>query len=179
MLSYANIKEAKADRDALQTLLRALDAPKRSLRRDDCGSWHIKGRKGHAYTWGPSGGWLLFCDAGTARRWSSIKRRLSFCKVTQDGDAEGCLRLLELPTPEQATALRRALGLRRKPTSDTVGFPSINLTSAIRGLSGAPASEKRRSGVTTHPGVPARKSRQNPHIEEPEIAQSRLRSRGR
>jgi hypothetical protein len=75
MLSYANIEEAKADREVLRNFLRALDAPKRSLRRDECGSWYIKGHKGHVYTSAPSGGWLIFCDGQSPRKWSAIKRR--------------------------------------------------------------------------------------------------------
>jgi hypothetical protein len=179
MLTYTNIKKAETDRDALRSLLRALDAPKRSLRRDECGSWQIKARKGHAYTWGPSGGWLLYCDAGTARKWSSIKRRLSFCNVTQNGDIDGCLRLFELPTPDQGTAIRKALGLRRKRTANAAGFPSINFSSDKKGVSGAPASEKRKGDITMHPDAPAQKSRQNPQIVEPEIPQSTLRGRAR
>jgi hypothetical protein len=34
--------------------------------------------------------------------------------VTQDGDDEGCLRLHRLPTPEQSTVIRDALGIRKK-----------------------------------------------------------------
>ena len=80
MLTYATIKEAEADRNVLRSLLPALDVSKRTLRRDECGAWCIRGRRGHVYTWGPSGGWLLFCDADSPRKWSAIKRRLSFCK---------------------------------------------------------------------------------------------------
>lgn len=122
MLNYANSKEAKADCDVLRGLLLALEGSKRTLRRDECGAWRILGRKGHDYTWGPSGGWLLFCDAGTCRKWSAIKRRLSFCKVTQDGDTEGCLRLFEPPTAEQAIAIRKALGLRRRRAARGASF---------------------------------------------------------
>jgi len=34
--------------------------------------------------------------------------------VTQDGDEEGCLRLLALPTPEQAALIRDVLLLRKR-----------------------------------------------------------------
>jgi hypothetical protein len=122
MLSYASLEEAEADREMQRSLLVALDASKPSLRRDECGAWRITGSKGHVYSWGPSGGWLLFCDAGTPRKWSATKRRLSFCRVTQDGDTEGCLRLLELPTAEQAIAIRKALGLRRRRKAHAAGF---------------------------------------------------------
>jgi hypothetical protein len=168
MLTYPSSKEAESDRRTLGILLRALGVSKRSVRRDQCGSWFIKGRKGHAYTWSMSGGWLLYCDAGTSRKWSSVKRRLSFCKVTQDGDTDGCLQLFELPTSDQATAIRRVLGLRRKPRAEVAGFPSINLASAKKGVSGPPASEDGKGSVRIDPEATAQKYRQNPLIDEPD-----------
>ena len=50
--------------------------------------------------------------------------RLSFCKVSQDGDMEGCLRLFELPTPEQAVLIRKAIGLKRKRAPNVGSFRS-------------------------------------------------------
>jgi hypothetical protein len=160
-------------------LLLALEVSKRTLRRDECGAWRILGRKGHAYTWGPSGGWLLFCDAGTSRKWSAIKRRLSFCKVTQDGDTEGCLRLFDLPTPERADAIRKALGLKRKRAANAGSFAGINSASANTGVSGAPASEKLKVGLADNPETSTQNFCQNPPVNEPEAAQSKFRSRGR
>jgi hypothetical protein len=179
MLNYANSKEAKADCDVLRGLLHALDVSKRTLRRDECGAWRILGRKGHAYTWGPSGGWLLFCDAGSPRKWSAIKRRLSFCKVTQDGDTEGCLRVFDLPTPEQAAVIRRALGLKHRRAANSGSFAGIKLASANRGVSGAPASDERKDRVAKHPVALEQSFSQNPPVNEPEAAQSRFRRRGR
>lgn len=124
MLSYATAEEAAADRDMQRSLLVALDASKRSLSSDECGAWRLTGRRGHIYTWGPSGGWLLYCNPGTARLWTNIKRRLSFCKITQDGYDEGCLRLDELPTLEQAVLIRMALGLKRKRAPNLGSFRS-------------------------------------------------------
>jgi hypothetical protein len=167
------------DRDVLRSFLLALDAPKRSLRRDECGAWCITGRKGHTYAWGPSGGWLLFCGAGSPRKWSLIKRRLHFCKVTQDRDTEGCLRLFDLPTPEQAAAIREALGLRRKPAANTGSFARNNLATANRGVSDAPASEKGKGGLIIHPDAPGQNVCQNPPVTEPEVAQSKFRSWGK
>jgi len=34
--------------------------------------------------------------------------------VTQDGDNEGCLRLHQLPTPEQVSVIRDVLGIRKR-----------------------------------------------------------------
>ena len=50
----------------------------------------------------------------TLRTWTYLKNQLSFCRVTQDGDDEGCLRLFDLPTPEQAVLIRKAIGLKRR-----------------------------------------------------------------
>jgi hypothetical protein len=72
---------------------------------------------------------------------------LSFCNLTQDGDTEGCLRLFDLPTPEQAVAIRKALGLKRKRAAHAGSFAGFNLASANRGVSGAPASEKLKAGL--------------------------------
>ena len=34
--------------------------------------------------------------------------------MTQDGDNEGCLRLRQLPTPEQASVIRDVLGIHKR-----------------------------------------------------------------
>jgi hypothetical protein len=52
---------------------------------------------------------------GSARRWGNIKRNLSFATLSQDGDDEGCLILnRRLPVPDEADAIREAIGIRRK-----------------------------------------------------------------
>jgi hypothetical protein len=78
------------ERAHLETLLNALNATSRALRRDGCGDWHIHGKHGQIFTDGR--GWLIVVatDVST-RRWINVKRRLSFCRITQDGDDEGCL----------------------------------------------------------------------------------------
>ena len=40
--------------------------------------------------------------------------RLTFCKVTQDGDWEGCLHLDRLPTADEAVVIREVLGIRKR-----------------------------------------------------------------
>jgi hypothetical protein len=42
-------------------------------------------------------------------------------QVTQDGDDEGVLRLMRLPTPEEAAEIRRAAGIRQSPCSTSAG----------------------------------------------------------
>jgi hypothetical protein len=122
LLSYKSRTEADADRATQTALLRALNAWERALRRDECGAWRVNGQRGHIYTWGDGKSWLLYIQADSPRHWSSIKKQLSFCRVTQDGDDEGCLRLFGLPSPEQAKAIRDLLGIRkRRPASS---FPA-------------------------------------------------------
>jgi hypothetical protein len=102
----------------LKALLSALGASETTLQRDppirdqdDTGDWAIYGSHGHIY---PDGdGYLLYADV-TPRRWSSIKRSLDFCRLTQDGDNEGCLHLDRLPTAAEAEAIRDAIGIRKR-----------------------------------------------------------------
>ena len=105
----------------LDTLLEALNASQVTMTRDLCrgvghaGDYAIRGRYGHIYQDGT--GWLLCVHTGeSARRWSGIKARLPFCRLTQDGDVEGCLHLDHLPTPAEAEAIRDALGIRKRRT---------------------------------------------------------------
>jgi hypothetical protein len=100
------------DRAQQQHLLAALNAWSRALRRDECGAWRINGTSGHVYAAG--NGWLFYVATGSPRAWTAAKERLAFCTVTQDGDDEGVLRLDGLPTPEQATAIRKTLGIRKR-----------------------------------------------------------------
>jgi len=101
----------------LRSLLVALNAWGRALRRDDCNAWCIAG-KGHGriYSWGDGKTWVLYVRCRSEKHWLYTKRRLSFCEVTQDGDDEGCLRLhqLQLPTPDQAEVIRDVLGIRKR-----------------------------------------------------------------
>jgi hypothetical protein len=101
----------KADRDLLTALTESLRVSKGRLRRDPCGDWVIVGTRGHFLTDGISA--FAYVPAGTARRWEKAKRILNFMAVTQDGDEEGILKLLEMPTTAQAAALRKLLGLRK------------------------------------------------------------------
>ena len=43
-----------------------------------------------------------------------MKKRLAFCRLTQDGDDEGCLHLDRLPTAAEAEAIRDDLGIRKR-----------------------------------------------------------------
>ena len=113
-LTYKTRRESNTDRDYQHALLQALQGSELALRLDDCGAWRINGKRGHIYTWGEAGGWLIYCCEKSARRWSTNKPRLSFCVITQDGDTGGCLYLEKLPTPQQSIAIRAVLGIRRR-----------------------------------------------------------------
>ena len=103
----------KYERAHLETLLTALGATGRALRRDSCGDWAIEGKRGHIYADG-SGFLIVVCTGGFIRLWANTKRKLDFCRVTQDGDDEGCLHLDHLPTPKEAELIRHALRSKRK-----------------------------------------------------------------
>jgi hypothetical protein len=113
-LSYKTRADADADRAAQLVLMNALSAWDRAFRRDECGAWRINGERGHIYTWGDGASWLLYLACRSSMAWTYAKKRLAFCKVTQNGDDEGCLRLFELPTAEQAEAIRELLAIRKR-----------------------------------------------------------------
>jgi hypothetical protein len=117
----------------MMALLSALNAQDRALRRDECGDWRIGGTSGHLYTWGDGKTWLLFVACHSARAWTAAKARLSFCELTQDGDDEGTFRLHTLPTPDQAAAIRTALGIRKRRINDPLVTEGLRAT-AKRGF---------------------------------------------
>jgi hypothetical protein len=134
MLPQAN------NRERLRILLAALDASPVALRRDlhrdegHKGDYSIHGKWGHIYIDGE--GFLLCVTAKderdqSPRRWTSMKRRLEFCRITQDGDDEGCLHLDQLPTPVQAGLIRQALCIRKRRTLTEDGRAQLD---AARGL---------------------------------------------
>jgi hypothetical protein len=126
MLSYKTQIEERADKRLLETLRVALNGAKASLRRDDCGLWILRGSRGHISTYGDGKGWQLNYvrsdgeASGSKQNWTWKKRRLaSFCRLTQDGDDEGCFYLTKLPTPEEAHEIRDIFGIRPSPYMTT------------------------------------------------------------
>jgi hypothetical protein len=81
------------------------------------GDLGLRGKDGHIYV---DGAGFLLCVSGiderifTARRWGAIKKRLVFCRLTQDGDCEGCLHLDHLPSKRETAAIRAALRIKRR-----------------------------------------------------------------
>lgn len=112
--TYDSGADAEADRTQQKTLLAALGAWDRALRRDECGAWCISGNHGRIYTWGDAKTWVLYVARQSSRGWNSAKARLAFCEVTQDAAWEGCLRLRALPTADQAEIIRDFLGIRKR-----------------------------------------------------------------
>ncbi len=105
------------DREHLLALLEALDASPSLLRLDECGWWVIKASRGFIGIWSDRpADYLLGVGGNSKRHWSGIKRQLSFCVVTQDGDEGGVLRLMRLPTPDEAKIIREVVGVRKRPT---------------------------------------------------------------
>jgi len=101
------------ERAKLETLITALDASSRSLRRDSRGDWHIAGKHGQIFADG-KGFLIVVSTDASSRRWNNVKTRLSFCRVTQDGDDEGCLHIDRLPAPAEADLIREAIDLKRR-----------------------------------------------------------------
>jgi hypothetical protein len=144
------------DRDRLLALLHALDASETTLQRDvvraegRTGDWGIRGRGrdkagNDASVIYPDGtGFLLYVtfgektgDDGVDREpsslpWKNSKTKLPFCRVTQDGDWEGCLRLDRLPDSKEAEAIRDVLGIRKRRhlTAEAKEQASIRLSLA-------------------------------------------------
>jgi hypothetical protein len=117
--TYDTAAEAEADRAQQLSLLSALNATGRALRRDECGAWCISGERGSIHTWGDGKSWVLYVACRSARHWTSTKPRLGFCEMRLDCETEGTLRLHRLPTAEQAAVIRDVLGIeKRREISD-------------------------------------------------------------
>jgi hypothetical protein len=131
-MSYITKAAATDDRACLELMRQALNAAHNAVRRDECRLWTIRGSRGYVSTWGdtatagPDGEtWMLVVNSVTPRRWGFIKQRMAafpgLAQVTQDGDDEGVLRLMRLPTPEEAAEIRRVAGIRQTATSTPTG----------------------------------------------------------
>jgi hypothetical protein len=137
----------RLERAHLKTLLTALGATRRALWRDTCGDRAIKGKRGLIYADG-SGLLIVVCTGGSIRRWANIKRKLGFCRVTQDGDQEGCLHLDHLPTPKEADLILRALGIKhkRRYTPDQLAALTARLKKKSTSDPSRPANIRQKKG---------------------------------
>ena len=125
MTTYKSRAAATADRACLDRLHAALNAANSAMRRDDCRLWKIEGNRGYASTWGDGQTFMLAVNSVAPRRWTFIKQRMAafpgLAQVTQDGDDEGVLRLMRLPTPEEAAEIRRVVGIRQRRPAPPIG----------------------------------------------------------
>jgi hypothetical protein len=121
---YKSYTEAATDRQMQLTLIEALAASSLSLRRDEYGAWRITGSNGHIYTWGDGETWVMYVASGSTRKWAADKKKLGFCHVTQDGEDNGCLRLLGLPTAVQAPIIPEVLGIRKRRSANQGSYGS-------------------------------------------------------
>jgi hypothetical protein len=115
-IEQAVVSDKPTDKERLEQLREALNGAFRSLGRDECGTCRLLGSRGHIYRddRGEGGdGWLLYVRCRSGRHWTYTKRALAFCRLTQDGDDEGCLRLDRLPSAAEAEEIRQAVGLRQ------------------------------------------------------------------
>jgi hypothetical protein len=125
-------------RPALLTFAEIADTRASCLRRDECGDWAIFGKYGHIYAvpveLNPDGSWVfpltgaaktgyqlvigatVECELehNSMRQWGADKKKLKFCRLTQDGDAEGCMILDRLPTAAEGATIRSVLGIPKR-----------------------------------------------------------------
>src|SRR5262249_60390562 len=57
--TYDRAEQAAADREQQQSLLTALNAWDRALRKDECNAWVIAGKNGTVHTWGDGHTWIV------------------------------------------------------------------------------------------------------------------------
>lgn len=112
METYRSMREQQIDKALLEAMSDALDAASNALRLDECRTWTIRGSRGHVATWGDGERFLLYVECRSAQHWTWTKKRLAFCEVMQDAEADGVLRC-QLPlSKDQAGEIRYALGIR-------------------------------------------------------------------
>ena len=128
MLTYRTNEAAAQDKVDLALLLEALNVSPSIMRRDGCETWILRGRPGcFACTWGDGKSWHLVVAPEqelSRQAWTWIKKRLAFCELTQDGDAEGVFRLHRLSVPAEADEIRDILGLRKRVDTRRRSWPA-------------------------------------------------------
>jgi hypothetical protein len=145
----------QTDQDRLRLLLVALDASAGQLCRDGCADWQIAGQTGHVYADGA--GFLLVVFIGSSRSWTAAKARLAFCRVTQDGDDEGTLRLDRLPSSTEAREIRRVLQIRKRRQDTPATLARLENFPGNRGISRPPARFEQPPARKCHPAAGLRR----------------------
>jgi hypothetical protein len=116
-------------RPALLAFAAACNTRASALRRDECGDWAILGKHGHVHA-APEGYQRMIFKAG-AQGWTYAKRRLSFGKVTQDGEEEGVVMLDRLPSAAEATEIRFVLGIPKRRELSEITLAALKAHGAI------------------------------------------------
>ena len=98
------------DKKYLIRLSKALDSSVGRIKLDECGDWNLVGIRGKIST--DNEYWYLYVDCSSARKWTNIKKDLSWMEVFQDGDSEGVLRSARMPFRDEAMAVRKKIGVR-------------------------------------------------------------------
>jgi hypothetical protein len=152
-------------RKALLAFAKALNSAPKALRSDECGDPRITGAQGHVYAVRGTidrprhPGYSLHVMTETARQWGAASRALSFAQVMQDGDTEGSMFLDRLPTPSEATTIRRYLGVnkRRELSPETVEKLRARLAGKARFAHGSRTPKDPASpGSSLPPDLPQR-----------------------
>ena len=76
---------------------------------------------------------------------------------------DGCLRLFDLPPPEQAVLIRKAIGLKRRKRHPG-NLSHLKFTTATRGVSASPASVEGKGGVLAIPKLSSKKLARTPRL---------------
>lgn len=127
-LIYASAEDEAADKAQVHAILVALDAAHTQYGKDECGAWAVRGKKGYAAASGDPGRakWLLYCQPRTKGKWNNIRRALtSIGNCTQNGDDEGIFVFDRLPTPDEATYIRKVVGFRKRQPATAGAFKPL------------------------------------------------------
>lgn len=99
------------DKIYLKAVLGCLKISQERIRKDECGDYIVQGRNGKIYTVGPY--WYIYYDAQTPKKWTNVKKKLTWMHLQNDGDWEGIFRADYPPSPEQAEVVRKLLVIRK------------------------------------------------------------------
>jgi hypothetical protein len=103
----------KQDRKLMLGLAKSLSVSSSKVKRDGCGDWIISSRHGQISTDGAV--FYVYLRSFSGRHWTFVKRKLCFLLISQDGDDEGVLKMVDIPGSDQAAIVRRTLRLRKTP----------------------------------------------------------------
>ena len=127
----AKAQVAGASRQAHRQLIAITDALEISasrIRPGADGRSIIHGRNGHI-----DEAFNVFVSGRSKRHFSGIKRRLSFLNLVKDEQTNGQFSLDRTPTPEEAKTLRKAVGLKKRPSPEESSLvPSISVQAQTR-----------------------------------------------